>query len=162
MKTWDSFIKRALYMYVHRSDYAYFYGAKGEVLTENAMDFLIRAYPNHFKQFTPTQLKQIKNYSIGKIGYDCSGFITAASGGAIQGNSAMQIGSCEHVTDNLASGPAGSLLWKPGHIGLDIGYGYFLHMPREGESIILGKISEYVWEKTGQHININYEGSDSR
>lgn len=160
MRTWDTVIKKGLYMYVHRADYAYFYGAKGEVLTENAMDYLIRAYPNHFKKYTPSQLKQIKNYSIGKIGYDCSGFITAISG--IQGNSTMQFDTCHDITDNLAAGPAGSLLHRSGHIGIDIGYGYFLHMPREGESVVLGKISEYAWDLTGQSNQIGMEGSDSR
>ena len=97
MKTWDTAIKKALYMYVHRNEYAYFYGAKGEVLTENYMDMLIRMYPNHFKQYTPAQLRQIKNYSIGKIGYDCSGFITACTGA--QGNSAMQLDSCNNISE---------------------------------------------------------------
>ena len=160
MKTWDTAIKKALYMYDHRNNYAYFYGAKGEVLTENAMDILIRMYPNHFKRYTKEQLRQIKNWSLGRIGYDCSGFITVCTGA--QGNSAMQINDCHNVSDNLVAGVAGSLLWKPSHVGLDFGYGFFLHMPREGESIILGKISEYAWEKTGMLNCINYEGSDNR
>lgn len=160
MKTWDRIIVKAYEMYVDRSQYAYFYGAKGEVLTENAMDYLIRAYPRHFSQYTAQQLRDIKKFSLGRIGYDCSGFITAVTG--IQGNSAMQFNTCVEVSDNLAAGPAGSLLWRPGHIGLDCGFGVFLHMPHEGDSIILGKINRYAWEKTGQSTEINMEGSDSR
>ena len=160
MKTWDTVIKKALRMYVHRNEYAYFYGAKGEVLTENVMDYLIRSYPKHFSQYTDAQLRQIKNFSLGKIGYDCSGFITAIA--EIPGNSAMQFNTCTKTTDNLVAGRAGSLLWKPGHIGIDFGYGFFLHMPHEGDSIILGKISEYPWEYSGESSYIDMEGSDSR
>lgn len=160
MKTWDRIIVKAYEMYVDRDKYAYFYGAKGCMLTDATMDYLIRSYSKHFAQYTDIQLRQIKAFSQGKIGYDCSGFIQAVTG--IGGNSAMQFGTCENVSDNLAAGPAGSLLWKPGHIGLDCGFGVFLHMPREGESIILGKIHLYNWEKTGQSTLINMEGSDSR
>lgn len=160
MKTWDAVCKNALRMYVHRDHYAYFYGAKGEVLTDATMNRLIMSYPTHFAQYTKEQLDAIRKYSNGKIGYDCSGFITAVSD--IPGSSSMQFSTCHDVTDNLASGPAGSLLYRPGHIGLDFGYGFFLHMPKEGRTIELGKISEYVWEKTGQSTYINMEGSDSR
>jgi len=160
MKTWDAVIKKALTMYCHRNEYAYFYGAKGEILTEGVMNYLIRAYPEHFKRYTQIQLQQIRNFSLGKIGYDCSGFLTAVSD--IQGSSSMIFSGCDHVTDNLAAGPAGSILYRPGHIGLDVGFGMYVHMPREGESIVFGKISEYVWEWSGQHREINMEGSDSR
>lgn len=160
MKTWDAMIKKALNMYVHRNRYAYFYGAKGEVLTEATMDYLIRCYPSHFARYDKKQLEQIKAYSAGKIGYDCSGFITAVSD--VAGSSSMQFSACHDITDNLASGPAGSFLYRPGHIGLDIGYGAFLHCPSEGRTIEMGIIREYVWEQTGQSNYINMEGSDSR
>lgn len=160
MKTWDTMIKKALTMYCHRNEFAYFYGAKGEVLTEKYMDYLIRCYPTHFSKYTPEQLQEFKNYSIGKIGYDCSGFISAVSD--LEGNSAMLFNTCTDISDNLAAGPAGSFLYRPGHIGLDVGYGMFVHMPREGESILFGKISEYPWERTGVCTYINMEGSDSR
>lgn len=160
MITWDAAIKKALYMYWKRDQYAYFYGAKGETLTESAMDYFIRTYPDHFKRYTAAQLKDIKAWSAGKIGYDCSGFTGACIGS--WKNSTGQFADCVEVSDNLAMGPAGSLLWRPGHISLDIGYGYFLHMPTEGRTIELSKISAYGWEKTGKSILINYEGSDYR
>ena len=160
MKTWDSVIKQALYMYVHRDQYAYFYGAKGQVLTDSVMQALIDAEPQHFARFTKEELQCIKDFSRNRVGFDCSGYIGYLTGD--WSYSGAQISHCRNVTTDLVAGPAGSLLYKYGHIGLDIGYGYFLHMPREGESIIMGKILEYNWTETGQSNYINYEGSDNR
>lgn len=160
MKTWDSIIKKAMEMHTHKEEYAYWYGAKGAILTNAYMDWLVTAYPNHFKRYSALELEQLKAVSLGKIGLDCSGFITEISG--CQGNSAIQIGSCTDVSDDLVGGVAGSLLWKPSHVGIDVGYGFFLHCPTEGKSIEMGRIREYDWQKTGHLPNINYDGSDSR
>ena len=161
MRTWDQAIKQALYMYVHRNQYAYFYGAKGQVLTEGVMNSLIDCYPQHFNgRYSKEELDAVKLFSKGKIGFDCSGFTEYCTG--TPGSSAMQISECYNVSGDLVQGVAGSLLYKKGHIGLDIGYGYFLHMPHEGDSIILGKILEYDWTTTGQSNYINYKGADSR
>lgn len=75
MKKWDDVIKDALQMFVDRDKYCYFYGAKGQKMTDANMDALIKAEPKYFSQYTSEQLTQIKNYSRGKIGLDCSGFV---------------------------------------------------------------------------------------
>lgn len=161
LRTWDTAIKNGLFAYYHREEYAYFYGAKGGLLTDAYMDYLIKTYPNHFIKYTPEELKRIKDYSRGKIGYDCSGFTGWICTGDTQ-NSAGQFANCNHVSTDLVAGVAGSLLYRPGHIGIDIGYGYFLHMPNEGRTIELGKILEYPWEKTGRCNLLDYNGSDKR
>ncbi|MBO7095851.1 MAG: C40 family peptidase [Lachnospiraceae bacterium] len=163
MKTWDEAIKKGLLMFDHKEKYAYFYGAKGELLTDEIMYHLISAYPDHFAKIP--NLIEIMEYSRGKYGFDCSGFITFLTGDP--GYSGAQIANCHDVTTNLAAGPAGSLLYttfggKGSHIGIDIGYGFFLMMSREGETVQFGKISEYPWEKSGQSKYLNMEGSDSR
>lgn len=160
MRTWDEVIKQALFMYVHRDQYAYFYGAKGEVLTEGNMESLIRAYPDHFNKYSPEEISIIKNWSRGKIGFDCSGFISYCSGA--WGNSAQLISDCYNKSNDLVKGVAGSFLYKPGHIGLDVGYGMFVDCPTEGQSIRFGKILEYNWTTTGQSKYINYEGANNR
>lgn len=160
MNTWDNAIKQGLYMFVHGKDYAYFYGAKGQILTDDVMNYLIKAYPTHFARFTSEELERIKAYSIGKIGIDCSGFVSFCTGD--WSNSTGQIKNCSYVTDDLVSGVAGSLLWKPSHIGIDVGYGYFLHCPIEGHTIEMGKISEYNWTKSGRSIMLDYKGANNR
>lgn len=164
MITWDNAIKNGLYAYVHRDQYAYFYGAKGQKLTDAVMDALIAAEPAHFARYTAQQIQEIRDYSRGKTGYDCSGF----TGWVCTGDkrySTGQIENCTSITQDLVAGVAGSLLYKSSsgrHIGIDIGYGYFLHMPTEMHTIELGKISEYNWELSGKSAVVDYTGADNR
>lgn len=164
MRTWDQVIRDGLQMYTHRDEYAYFFGAKGEKLTYAIMTSLWNVYyDQYFKKYSEKQRCDIFAYSIGKTGYDCSGFITRLTGCAC--DSASLIGKCTQVSKNISSGVAGSLLWLPGHIGLDIGYGAYLHMPSELHTITLGRFQDKAvnWTKTGKLTPyVNYEGSDAR
>lgn len=159
MRTWDEAIKIGLDIYNNREKYCYFYGAKGQTMTDTTMDALIAAQPTYFSKYTMQQIEDIKNYSRGKIGLDCSGFTGKCIGNMTY--SGAQIENCG-TYETLAGGPAGSLLYKPGHIGLDIGYGYFLHFPIEGRTCELSKISNYDWQKSGQSKAIDYSGADAR
>ena len=156
MKQYNEVLKNALNILAHKELYAYFYGAKGQVLTESVMNALINSEPQHFSRYTPEQLKQIKDYSRGKIGYDCSGFITAISG--VTGSSANQWKQCL-PNPTLAYGLCGSILYKKGHIGIDIGYGMFLHFPTEGRTCELGYIRDYDWTNSGLLKDVNYVGA---
>lgn len=162
MKTWDEIIKKALEMFLHSDTYAYFYGAKGQVLTDNLMEYLWNTEPEYFKKYTDADKKRIFAYSRGKIGYDCSGFI-----GYLFGDMTWSAGIWEHCydkTDNVYEGVAGSVVYKPGHIGVDIGYGYYLHMPSEMHSVCLGRFKENTvdWKGSGKHRYIVYTGADNR
>ena len=165
MKTWDQVIKDALYYHVHADQYAYFYGAKGVRLTDAEMNYLWNAEKAYFESHypNPEDKKRIFDWSRGKIGFDCSGFISRVTG--CPGNSGSLFERCHGKTTDLASGPAASLLWMPGHIGLDIGYGYYLQTGRECESITMGRISEktIAWQKTGKLTGwIDYTGATNR
>ena len=46
--TYYEVIKKALNMFYHRDEYAYFYGAKGQVLTDEVMNTLISLEPEYF------------------------------------------------------------------------------------------------------------------
>ena len=89
---YNEMIKNALNILANKEKYAYFYGAKGQLLTDAAMNALIKAEPKYFARYTKTQLEEIKEYSRGKIGFDCSGFITAISG--VGGSSTTQWNNC--------------------------------------------------------------------
>ena len=163
-------IKIGLDMYRHRDQYAYFYGCKGQVLTDATMNALIAAEPNYFAKYSAAEIEQIKRNSRGKVGYDCSGF-TGHCTGDMQWSTG-QINNCSLIT-TPRDGVAGSLLYttfggKGRHIGLDIGYGYCLDMGyestdaavREGrDSVRLTRISETAWEKSGQSRLIDYTGA---
>lgn len=159
--TYYKVIQNAFNVYYKRDGYAYFYGAKGQILTDQVMDALINAEPEYFKKYSPQQLKDIKDYSRNKIGLDCSGFIALVSG--VQGYSTSLYENSKNKT-TPHDGTEGNILYTTfggtgRHIGLDIGYGYFMDMPIEGQTVRFGKISEYKWEKSGQLFGIDYTGA---
>ena len=165
MKTWDEVIKEGLFMHIHMDRYAYFYGAKGQRLTDAEMNYLWNAEPDYFnKRYpTPEDKKRVFDFSRGKIGYDCSGFIGAITGCKTWSGSIWA--RCTEKSKNLFSGPAASILYNPGHVAIDIGYGYFLEMAVECSSCEMGRISENLhrFESTGKLIGyIDYEGATNR
>ncbi len=164
MRTWDQVIKEALAMYLHSDKYAYFFGAKGQTLTWDVMESLWKQeYNNYFKKYDNKTKADIFSWSYGRIGYDCSGYISAITG--CHADSGSIFARCTGKTDDLSKGVAGSLLWMPGHIGIDIGMGYFLHCPSELHSITLGRLSErtVAWQKCGQLTSyIDYTGATNK
>lgn len=179
LRTWDTAIKNGLFAYLNRDKYCYFYGAKGQVMTDEQMDYFFNAGADHFAKYSDTELRQIRENSRGKIGYDCSGFTGWVCTGDKQWSTG-QIENCSIVTPNLVAGVAGSLLYTTysgagRHIALDIGYGYCLQTAWEStdaaiaegrDSIFLDKIIDgkfgIKWEKSGQSNVLDYTGADNR
>ena len=157
----------------HRDSYAYFYGAKGVVLTDATMEALWKAEPAYFAKYNAQQKAQIFRNSRGKVGYDCSGFVGWVCTGDHQ-YSTGQINNCKLVT-TPALGVAGSILYttfggRGRHIGLDIGYGWCLDMGYEStdaivasgnDSVRLTRIGETAWEKSGQTRVLDYTGASN-
>ena len=159
--TYYEVIKKALRMLYESGKYAYFYGAKGQVLTDETMNALISAEPTYFAKYTTQQLEEIKAYSRGKIGYDCSGFVSAIVGVENYSTGHYHAGA-EKTTPLL--GTEGNGLYttfggKGRHVGIDIGYGFFLHMPSEMHTVTLGRIADYSWEHSFHFANTDYKGA---
>lgn len=161
-KMWFDAVKVALDIMNHRDKYAYFFGAKGEILTDEVMERLWRQYPEHFSRYTAAEKKKIFDYSRGKIGLDCSGFAGLCVDDMVY--SGALIDHCPVKARTIADGVAGSVVWKQGHVGLDIGYGFYLHFPGEMRTCELGRFIENTvpWTRSGQHRNIDYTGADAR
>ena len=160
--TYYEVIKNAMQIYYDRENYAYFYGAKGQRLTDSVMDALIACEPEYFKKrYNPLQLKQIKDFSRNRIGLDCSGFVNACTG--------QKNYSTGYYTDTLnkttpINGKEGSLLYttwggQGRHVGIDIGYGFYLDFRKEGESCHFGRIRSTNWEHSGELRGIDYTGA---
>ena len=159
--TYYNVIQNAMNIYYNRDQYAYFYGAKGQVLTDSVMNALVKCEPEYFSRYNPLQMKQIYDFSRGKVGLDCSGFVNACTG---QTNY-----STGYYTDTLNKtdpihGKEGSLLYttwggKGRHVGIDIGYGYYLDFRKEGESCHFGRIKDTAWENSGELKGIDYTGA---
>lgn len=167
MISWDKVVATAKSIYANRNDYAYFYGAKGQVLTEPVMNALIAAESAYFaRRYTEDQIRNIKNYSIGKIGLDCSGFVcyVLEQAGVITRSqwtySTALIGMCNPRMEPLRIPAAGILYRCPPstgrHVGIDIDGGKFLHMGREGCSVEIGDNHTNYWEIGGCFPGIDY------
>lgn len=159
---WDEGVKNAFRMYEERDRYAYWYDAKGIILTDEAMDYLVSIHPEHFSRWSKAELDALKAYSRGRIGYDCSGFIWAVTGGLIGGSADSIMKGCPKTWENSLDNWAGTLLHKPGHVALDIGYGRFFHCPIEGHTIELGWSRQYDWTDAGTIPFVDYTGADAR
>lgn len=161
-KTWDEAVKTALEIYLHRDNYAYFYGAKGQVLTDDLMTYLWNAEPKYFAKYNETDRKRIFNYSRGKIGGDCSWFVGKCIGDMTWSGGIWS--KCYDINPDVFKGVAGSVVYKPGHIGIDIGYGFYLHTPSELHTVELGRFKEWTvdWNWCGKHSYIDYNGADNR
>lgn len=157
MITYDSAIKKAWDVYLNRDKYAYLYGAKGDVIKgRNDFNTVVNRTPAYFETYPSEKMEEIYQYCLGKTCFDCSGFITYLTGDYTY--SALQWAHCT-ANKSLADGVAGSLLYKPGHIGIDLGYGLFMHFPTELRTAEIGKIKDYNWMYSGKHYKIDYKGS---
>ena len=132
-------LRRAFKLYTERDQIAYFFGAKGQVLTDAVMDALIADKPEHFAKYTEAEMKKIRKFSKGKVGYDCSGFVGRCVGDMLWSGGLWE--NTIHRT-TIADGKAGCILYRPGHVALDIGYGYAMDCPTEGHTIEIFKNNE--------------------
>ena len=141
-------IRNAWRWWDQRDSICYFFGAKFSVLTDELMDYLIANEAWYFKRYTAGELLKIKDFSRGKIGTDCSGFVCKIIGCDMI-NSATLWSRCPTKT-GVKEGKAGSLLYYPGHIGIDIGYGRMMHIGKELETIRLEPNSAQPWIGAGE------------
>lgn len=147
-------IREAWKWYDQRDAIAYMMGAKFNVLDEWTIDYLFNNEKWYFDRYTPEELQRIKDWSLGKIGTDCSGFVCKCVGCEMI-NSATLWERCINKTD-VKSCKAGSLLWRPGHIGIDIGYGQCMHIGKELETIRLERNDAFPWEGGGELDLLDY------
>ena len=157
-------------MYIDRDKYAYFYGAKGVVLSDSVMQALWDASPNYFRRYNAEQKRQIFNNSRSKIGHDCSSFVCTVTG---ETGYSTAIYNKRTVETSLAEGVAGQFLYTTWggagrHIAIDAGMGYVLDMGYEStdenvrlhrDSVHLYKITDVAYEHSFQTAAVNYQGS---
>jgi len=177
-RMWYEAIRTALRAYtqhVYHGAFVYLYGTKGIRLTSEAQirEFM-RMEPNYFARYSEEEKNQIIRNSLGKIAYDCSGFVGWLCTGDMQ-YSTGQIRNCSYVTGDLAKGVAGSILYTTyggagRHIGLDVGFGYCCDMAYESTDkfitqhkagIRFYKIKDGItpWEISGKSNVIDYTGA---
>lgn len=143
--TFEDIIKRALQMFVHKEWYAYLYGTDGQTCDDALVDKMVKKHTGHFIN---RDIDAIKEYSRGKVVFDCSGFIHSIFNAPDRSAKGI-IETCDAIYYNIANCPEGSVLYKPGHIGLDIGHGCFIDIAGECDTFRLKVSREYDWTMAG-------------
>lgn len=161
MTTFDEGIKRAERYLIDRDKYCYFFGAKGDYMSDTKMEYLWRMYYDTYFYKYKDRKKELFDFCRGKIGFDCSGFITKIFDLPIQ-NSTSLYENCP-IKTSVVDGVHGSLLWKPGHVGIDVGYGRFIHIGSAFGSFEQGlnRDNPGFWQKSGQLKNVDYSRANN-
>lgn len=147
-------VQRFYDFYFARDTIAYWMGAKGEILTYERMDELVSWNPEYFARYDAETLARLKAWSVGKIGFDCSGLVCACF--KIQGLSSWTLREHMKYVTGVKDCKAGSILWKPGHVGLDLGFGACGQIGREGETVRIDDNGVIGFELGGEYENADY------
>lgn len=150
-------LRKALIMFSDRDKYCYMYGANGEVMTDARVDQLWNTYPQHYNKIGCTR-EALKDHVRGKRCFDCSSFINYVTGADKDYYSATLWANCSKKT-TPREGVAGSLLYKPGHVGLDIGYGLCLEFVNEFKDFQLNYITGRGFTGSGELKWVEYAGA---
>lgn len=171
LSDWDYVRTNAVRLYCNRDQYAYLYGGNGEYIPDRAaaekiVSRLWSQYPSHFSK-TVTGAghtrEELIQHIIGKRVMDCSALVCYVSQGTdyhtlsvkYDMSSGGLINASKSVT-TPAAGPCGGVLWKSGHVGIDVGGGCFVEAANEFIDIRLRNISEAGFTKSGQLPWVNY------
>lgn len=141
-------------LYFGRDSIAYWLGAKGEILTMQHMRDLVNWNPEYWSAWSEDQIEALMRWSEGKIGYDCSGLVCACYG--ISGLSSWALRDAMVRTSSVKECKAGSVLWKPGHVEIDLGFGASGGIRSPGNSIVINDNGTAGFELGGELPNVDY------
>lgn len=171
---WNQVVSNALWLYTQRQNCTYMLGCSGEVAgRDKKVEECFRWYYDHdYKEkigatipdWEPTDnadaawKKWLKIYG-GKLCFDCSGYLDWCLGyKGIHRYSSWDFGSMPKNA-SIKAGPAGSALWKKGHVGLDIGYGYELEIRNFGMTFELFQIVTRDFTDSTKINDVDYTGA---
>ena len=107
------FIKKAIEF--KEQGYVYLYGGKGKAITKEYVEKMAVMYPDVYTD----EILNASLSKIGKIGVDCSGFITlSASVDYLNSDSLYDAIEREYETNDLSSIESGMIVWKNKHVGI--------------------------------------------
>lgn len=171
LSDWDYVRTNAVRVFGDREHWCYLYGGNGELLaTKGAAEAFVRkmwnAYPSHFRSTvtaTGHTIEQLIDHVTGCRVADCSGAVCLLTQGVDPNNPTVKydmtsgslLSVCHDVTTPKA-GVCGGMLWKTGHVGLDVGGGYEVEFSNEFVDVQLLKISSTKFTKSGRLPWVNY------
>lgn len=148
-------VQRFYDLYFGRDQIAYWLGAKGDLLTYERMRELVSWNPDYFLRYTPDRLEELMAWSAGKIGYDCSGLMCACFQTPYQ-MSSWTLREHMSAVYSVKECKAGSILWKPGHVELDLGFGATGGIRSEGKTIEINDNGCAGFELGGEYEDADY------
>lgn len=136
----------------------YLYGGDGRVATEAYIKSLMALYPVHFRGL---DRDAIIRHCKGTHVLDCSQLIVALTDAPQDMSSGTLISRCTYKT-TPEKGVEGSLLWKPGHVALDLGKGYCLEAVGELRDLQVNKIAGRGFTTSGRLPWVDYTGASDK
>lgn len=174
---YNNAISRAFQFYHRRNNLVYLYGAKGFTATPEKIEELFRKYPEHYNKYSPTEKNEIIKNSVGKVAFDCSGFVCACFNWLPQTYSTALYEQASKEYPNYTESRAGCMLYtthhsRGRHIGIDCGSGLFAHMGNESTNENIKKGIDSVrlewfenfpnyWEHYFEHSKVDYSGTSA-
>lgn len=170
-------VMRAFEFYHRRNNLVYLYGAKGQVATPEFIEALFAAYPAHYAKYSPAEKTEIIKNSVGKVAFDCSGFVCACFNWIKPAYSIELYNQATTEYPTFKESRAGCMLFTTfngtgRHIGLDCGSGMFAHMGNEStnknvacgiDSVRLEWFENFpnYWEHYFEHKSVDYTGTSA-
>lgn len=177
MKRWNICCQNALVIYANRHRYAYLYGANGEIGSDALVDRLWNTYYGaHFKEVVEGRgytKQQLKDHVRGKICLDCSSFLCMITQNDTTDITKLGV-TRDYNSDGLRGlfqkgtvrtpreGTAGSMLWKKGHVAIDVGYGVCVEFASEFTDCRMRQIAGSDFVESGELNYVDYTGTNAR
>ncbi len=138
----------------------YLYGGDGRIATEAYIAALMASYPNHFRSAGYT-LDELVKHLKGVHVLDCSQLIVSLTDAPRDMSSGTLLAQCTERT-TPEDGVEGSLLWKPGHVALDIGRGFCLEMVGEMRDLQINRIAGRGFTTSARLPWVDYTGASNK
>ena len=177
---WYEMLQRLFFLYDNKEGITYNLGCSGEVAGRDKIvednfkyyysstkpgeekwhDVIGNSIPGWKETDTADQAwKKFLKVNKGKMCFDCSGLVCWICG--YEGRhvwSSWTLGSMKPET-TVSGGVAGSCLFKPGHVGIDFGFGQAMDIPTYGQSLRIRSNKDGGWTKSVQINGIDYTGA---
>ena len=121
----------------------YFYGSKMTKLTESFMMSMHRSYPNVVTSNYMAKARRKKQ--VGKVNVDCSGLVGAFRGKQLGSSQLYSTAKKRMPISEVKNFAVGTVLWKPGHVGVYIGNGKCVEAKGIDYGVIKSDVSATLW-----------------